>query len=152
MSSPTATNPARTYDVFIKATPERIWEAITRPEFTSRYFLGTLVETDLVPGGVFRYYSPNRAIMTNDGNIIEVDPPRRLVTTRTALWSPELAAEPPTRVTWEIEPQAEGYCHLTVIHDELEAAPKSAAAHNAWMLVLSGLKTLLETGEPLASR
>lgn len=138
MAAETSAHSARTYQVYIKDTPERIWEAITRPEFTSRYFLGTLVEADLVPGGAFRYYAPDRSSLTNDGTVVEVDAPRRLVTTRTALWSPELAGEPPTRVTWEIEPQPGGFCRLTVIHDELEAAPKSAAAHNACDAVRPG--------------
>ncbi len=152
MTSATAPCSAQSYDVFIKATPEQIWEAITRPEFSSRFFYGTHVEADLVPGGAFRYYSPDRSSIMNDGTVLESDPPRRLVTTRTTLWSPELAAEPPTRVTWEIEPQPGGFCRLTVIHDELDDSPKTAAAHGGWMLVLSGLKTLLETGEPLSAR
>jgi uncharacterized protein YndB with AHSA1/START domain len=86
-----------------------------------------------------------------DGSVTEYDPPRRLVHSWLALFDPEQAAEPASRVTWEIEPQDGGYSRLTVTHDELEGAPKTAeSVAGGWMYVLSGLKTLLETGNPLA--
>jgi uncharacterized protein YndB with AHSA1/START domain len=83
---------------------------------------------------------------------MEFNPPRRLVHEWKAGYSPELAAEQPSRVTWEIEPQDGGYSLLTLTHDRLEGAPKIAESVNGvgWMMVLSGMKTLLETGEPLA--
>ena len=85
-----------------------------------------------------------------DGEVIEADPPRKLVTTWRAVYDPETAAEPHSRVTWEIEPAGEHVTKLTVIHDELEAAPKTAAnVAGGWSYILSGLKTLLETGSPL---
>ncbi len=153
MTTQAATVPAQVYQVFIKAAPERIWEAITKPEFTSRYFYGTLVDAELVPGGKFVYHSADRSFLMGDGKVIESEPPRRLVTTWHALWSPELAAEQPSRVTWEIEPQHGGYCKLTAVHDELEGAPKTATeVAGGWMFIISGLKTLLETGAPLASQ
>ena len=87
-----------------------------------------------------------------DGEIIESDPPRLLKHTWRALYDPETASEPHSRVTWEIEPQEGGVTKLTVTHDQLEAAPKTAASvAGGWSYVLSGLKTLLETGEPLES-
>ena len=139
------------YRVFIRSTPERIWEAITTPEFTRRYFHGSQVDVELTPGGPMKYWSPDRSHLFGDNTVLEVDPPRRLVATWTALWDEELAAEQPSRVTWEIEPQDGGFCLLTVVHDQLEGAPKTAreVSGQGWMLVLSGLKTLLETGEPL---
>jgi uncharacterized protein YndB with AHSA1/START domain len=136
------------YQVFIRATPERIWEAIIRPEFTVQYFHGARIEL-----------SPERRMMFGpDGStwgdeaVIEYDPPRRLVHGWRSLYSAELAEEAPSRVTWEIEPQEGGYCKLTVVHDQLEGAPKTAGSVSGagWMFVLSGLKTLVETGEPLA--
>jgi uncharacterized protein YndB with AHSA1/START domain len=83
--------------------------------------------------------------------VLEFDPPRRLVHGWRSMYDPELAAEKTSRVSWEIEPQEGGYCLLTVVHDELEGAPKTAASVSGpgWMGVLSNLKTLLETGDPL---
>jgi uncharacterized protein YndB with AHSA1/START domain len=141
------------YQVFIKATPERIWAAITEPEFTVRYFHGTYLETELEPGGPFRYHTADRSAVVGDGRVVESDPPRRLVTTWRAMWDEQVAAEKESRVTWEIEPQEGGYCKLTVVHDQLESSPRTAeqVSGGGWMYVLSGLKTLLETGEPLAT-
>jgi uncharacterized protein YndB with AHSA1/START domain len=137
------------YQVFIKATPERIWEAITEPEFTSRYFYGARIENG--PDG-HRSHGPDGASW-GDGEMYEFDPPRRMVHEWRSLYDPEMATEEPSRVSWEIESQDGGYSLLTVTHDRLEGAPKTAASVSGtgWMLVLSGLKTLLETSEPLAS-
>jgi uncharacterized protein YndB with AHSA1/START domain len=135
------------YNVFIKATPEEIWEAITKPEFTERYFHGARIA---VRDG--RRFS-SIGDLAWDEEVLEEDPPRRLVHRWVAGYSEELAAEDPSRVTWEIEPQGDGTTLLTVVHDQLEGAPKTAASVSGtgWMYVLSGLKTLLETGKPLAS-
>ena len=139
------------YQVFIKSTPERIWDAITKPEFTERYFHGSRSDFDLRPGGAYAGRSADGTVLV-DGEVVEADPPRRLVHTWRALWDPETASEEPSRVTWEIEPQDGGFSLLTVVHDQLEGAPKTAkgVAGTGWMMVLSGLKTVLETGEPLA--
>jgi uncharacterized protein YndB with AHSA1/START domain len=136
------------YQVFIKASPERVWDAITRPEFTARYFHGSRIAIDgerrvsLAPDGSVRGDSP----------VLEYDPPRRLVHEWLSLYDPDMAAEEPSRVTWEIEPHEGGYCKLTLTHDRLDGAPKTAESVSGagWMFVLSGLKTLLETGEPLS--
>jgi len=135
------------YQVFIRATPEQIWEAMTTPEFTEQYFHG--VRLELRDG---RRYSTTRNGVSWDEAIVEEDPPRRLVHEWVSYYDPEMAAEEPSRVTWEIEPQDNGTCLLTLVHDRLEGAPKTAAgvSGTGWMHVLSGLKTLLETGEPLA--
>jgi hypothetical protein len=86
-----------------------------------------------------------------DGEVLESDPPHRLVHTWRALYDPETASEPHSRVSWEIEPQDGGFTKLTVVHDRLEEAPKTAlSVAGGWSFVLSGLKTLLETGKPLA--
>ena len=136
------------YRVFIKATPERIWEAIVTPDSTRRYFHGSHIEI-----------TPTRRVsrgpdgsLRGDSAVIEFDPPRRLVHEWRSLYDPELATEQPSRVTWEIEPQEGGYCKLTLTHDRLDGAPKTAREvyGDGWMFVLSGLKTLVETGEPLS--
>ena len=135
------------YQVFIKATPEAIWDAITKPEFTSKYFHGVTIETTPEER---RSYQDSE--LKNVGEVLEYDPPRRLVHSWISYYDPELAAEDPSRVAWEIEPQKSGYSLLTVTHDQLEGAPKTAesVSGEGWMMVLSGLKTLLETGKPLA--
>lgn len=136
------------YQVFIKATPEQIWDAITQPEQTARYFHGARI-TNTPQRHIS--YGPDGSTW-GDGPVLEFDPPRRLVHEWRSLYDEELATEPPSRVTWEIEPQDGGYCKLTVTHDRLGGAPKTAAsvAGPGWMFVLSGLKTVLETGESLA--
>jgi uncharacterized protein YndB with AHSA1/START domain len=144
--STTTAQATQVYAVYIKAAPEQVWEAITTPEFTERYFHGVRME---IRDG--RRWSTLRDLAW-DEEVLEYDAPRRLVHGWTSGYDDELAAEEPSRVTWEIEPQEGGYTLLTVTHDELEGAPKTAASVGGpgWMRVLSGLKTLLETGEPLA--
>jgi len=140
------------YSVFIRATPERIWEAITKPEFTTKYFHGSVLDSTYEPGASYTGWSTDRSQQFVDGEIVEADPPRKLVTTWRAVWDPEMAVEAFSRVTWEIEAADEHVSKLTVVHDGFEGAPKTAAvvaAPNGWSFVLSGLKTLLETGEPL---
>ena len=139
------------YQVFIKATPEAIWDAITKPEFSAKYFHGSLVESTWQPGAAYSGYSPDHAELWVDGEVVETDPPRRLQHTWRSLYNPEAAAEPHSRVTWEIEPQEGGFSLLTVTHDRLEDSPKTAASVSGvgWMFVLSGLKTVLETGASL---
>ena len=137
------------YAVFIRATPEQVWDAITKPEFTTKYFHGTKIESTFEPGTPYLSVAGSDTVV--DGEILESDPPRTLKHTWRALWDPETAAEPHSRVTWEIEPQDGGITKLTVVHDQLEGAPKTAeSVAGGWMYVLSGLKTLLETGQPLA--
>ena len=137
------------YQVFIKATPEQIWEAITKPEFTEKYFYGARIEFD----GKRRLTHGPGGEVWGDEPVLESDPPRRLVHGWRSLYDPELAEEEQSRVTWEIDPQDGGFSKLTVVHDQLEGAPKTAESVSGagWMMVLSGLKTLLETGAPLAS-
>jgi uncharacterized protein YndB with AHSA1/START domain len=148
MTTITEIQTTQVYQVFIKATPEAIWEAITKPEFTQKYFHGARI--DVSPE---RYLSHGpKGQVWGDAEVAEFDPPRRLVHGWRSLYNPELATEEESRVTWEIEQQDGGVSLLTVVHDRLEGAPKTAAsvAGVGWMSVLSGLKTLLETGEPLA--
>ena len=137
------------YQVFIKATPEEIWEAIVDPERTTKYFHGSRIT---ITPEWRTSTSPDGSEAWGDGRVLEWDPPRRLSHQWLSLYDPELAAEAPSRVTWEIEPQEGGVSKLTLVHDQLEESPKTAASVSGpgWMFVLSGLKTLLETGQPLA--
>jgi uncharacterized protein YndB with AHSA1/START domain len=148
MTSTLQATTTQVYQVFIRATPEQVWEAITTPEFTARYFHGARIT--VVPEG-YRSLGPNDELWGEE-QVMEFDPPRRLVHSWRSLYDEEMAAEEPSRVTWEIEPQEDGTCLLTVVHDRLEGAPKTAqsVAGTGWMYVISGLKTLLETGAPLA--
>jgi uncharacterized protein YndB with AHSA1/START domain len=135
------------YQVFINATPEAVWDAITKPEFTMKYFYGARIE---IADGRRISHGPDGSLW-GDEAVVEADPPRKLVHEWRSQYDPDMAAEDPSRVTWEIEPQDGGYSLLTVVHDRLEGAPKTAASvyGQGWMMVLSGLKTLLETGKPL---
>ncbi len=133
------------YSVFILATPEQIWDAITKSEFTQQYFYGARI--DVHDGRRFCSIGDTEW----DEEVLEADPPRRLVHGWVSAYDPDLAAEEQSRVSWEIEPQDGGITKLTVVHDQLEAAPKTAEnVAGGWMYILSGLKTLLETGKPLA--
>ena len=133
------------FEIFIKTTPERLWEAITDPELRSRYSFGVGISSEWTPGSSYRSGMPGVEISA--GENIEVDPPRLLVQSFNALWSDEVKAEGPSRVTWEIEPVGTS-CRLTVTHSGLRPGA-SAELYGGWPMVLSGLKTLLETGEQL---
>ena len=153
------------YQLFIRATPEAIWEAITQPEWSRRYGYGGDVDYDLRPGGAYRAYASPEMVahgapeLAIDGEVVEADPPRRLVQTFRMLMDEGLAAEGFTRVTYEIDPSEGGVTRLTLTHD-LEGAPRLAAllsgeyedqgAGGGWAWVLSDLKTLLESGRRLA--
>jgi uncharacterized protein YndB with AHSA1/START domain len=150
--------------VYINATPEAIWEAITSPEWTAKYGYHAISEYDLKPGGKYRAVAPPEMQAMGmpeqllDGEVIEADPPRKLVQTWHALWDEGVAAEQPTRVTWDIEEDDGGITRLTVTH-ELEGAPihaeqvaseaKLREGGGGWSWILSDLKTLLETGKSL---
>lgn len=152
MTTTATAQTTQVYSIFIRATAEEVWDAITKPEFTSKYFFGNRVDSTFEPGAPFRSLSPDGAEVRVEGVVREADRPRRLVHGWRALYNAETAAEPESRVTWEIEPQEGGVCRLTVVHDELEHAPKTAGSvAGGWMYVLSGLKTLLETGQPLSA-
>jgi uncharacterized protein YndB with AHSA1/START domain len=141
---------AQVYQIFIKATAGEIWDAITRPEFTSLYFHGSRVETTGEAGSAIRYYAPDGSTLWGDERVLESDPPRLLVVSWRSLFDPELAVEKPSRVTWAIEIQEGGFSKLTVTHDQLEGSPKTAeSVAGGWMFILSGMKTVLETGKPL---
>ena len=137
------------YEVFIKTSPERLWEAITDPAMRARYSFGVRTESDWTGGSEYRSSVPG-VVDIAAGENVEVDPPRRLVQSFTALWSDEVKGEGSSRVTWEIEPVGDDSCRLTVTHDQLNPGA-NAELYGGWMMILSGLKTLLETGEDLTT-
>jgi uncharacterized protein YndB with AHSA1/START domain len=138
------------YQVFIQASPERVWEAITTSKFTTQYYFGSPIESDWQPGSTYSMPGPDGSAIWIDGTIIEADPGRRLVQTFNAHWKPELDGEKATRVTWDIEKMGDA-CKLTVVHDEFEvgALLYDEVDDGGWSQILSGLKTLLEVGKPL---
>ncbi|GAB3155083.1 SRPBCC domain-containing protein [Micromonospora sonneratiae] len=168
MTSTTQSGPTvQVYRVYIKATPEAIWEAITQPGWTEQYLYGSRARYDLRPGGAYQAHglacqgdeagvADEAAEVVVDGEVIEVDPPRKLVQTWRALWT----GEGFTRLTWELKEIEGGVTALTVTHD-VAGAPGTAAqvgglledtgAGGGWAEVLSSLKTLVETGKPLRS-
>lgn len=144
----TMSGPVYQYELFIAAPAERIWEALTRAEFTCRYFHGTYVESDWKAGAavVFRDADGTGAV---EGKVLECEPPTRLVITWHPLYAEELAAEPPSRVTFEIEP-AGTVCRLRVTHEGFEEGSQVfEQIRQGWSAILCSLKSLLETGEPL---
>jgi uncharacterized protein YndB with AHSA1/START domain len=140
------------FETYIRATPETIWQAITDPAFTTRYFHRTAIESAFEPGSAVRYVLPDGADAVT-GVIEEVDPPHRLVMTWRVLYDAELAAEPPSRVEWVLTPGSDGVTRVTTIHRDLALSPgTSANVGDGWPWILDSMKSLLETGEPLAGR
>jgi uncharacterized protein YndB with AHSA1/START domain/DNA-binding transcriptional ArsR family regulator len=137
----------KVFEIYIKTTPERLWQAITDTEMRRKYTFGLAVTSDWTPGS--RYVGVGRGTPIIEGENLEVDPPRRLVQSFRALWSDDVKREGTSRVTWEIEPIGDS-CRLTVIHDQLRERANSEL-YGGWMMVLSGLKTLLETGKTLTT-
>ena len=139
---------AAVFEIYIKTTPERLWEAITDPKMRATYSFGVETRSDWAPGSEYKASVPG-VIDIAAGENLEVDPPRRLVQSFNALWSDDVKAEGTSRVTWEIE-QVEDSCRLIVIHDQLREGA-SGELYGGWPMILSGLKTLLETGEHLTT-
>ena len=134
------------FEIYIKTTPERLWEAITSEEMRARYSFGVGTASDWTEGSEYHSGVPG-VIDIASGENLEVDPPRRLVQSFTALWSDEVKSEGTSRVTWEIEPVGTS-CRLRVTHDQLGETANNEL-FGGWPMILSGLKTLLETGEDL---
>jgi uncharacterized protein YndB with AHSA1/START domain len=139
----------KVFEIYIKTTPERLWEAITDSEMRAKYSFGVGVESDWTPGSRYEAAHARAGIAISEGENLEVDPPRRLVQSFNALWGDDVKQEGTSRVTWEIEPVADS-CRLTVTHDELREGANDQL-FGGWPMILSGLKTLLETGEKLTT-
>lgn len=143
------TKPQQVYVVYIKAPRERVWDAITKAEFTSRYFFGAIIHSDLKAGSPLNYTARDGTLMV-DGSVVECDPPRRLAHTFQVRYDPALSGDPASRVTWELEQEESGVTKVTVLHDgfETETGTYQSVA-GGWPRILSALKTLLETGESM---
>src|SRR6266550_4080141 len=139
----------KVFEIYIKTTPERLWEAITDPEIRSKYNFGAPSAAQRTPAARFERSAGGGSVARGEGEVLEVDPPRRLVHTMTALWSDEVKNEGSTRITWEIEPVGDS-CRLTLTHDQLREDANSEL-YGGWPMILSGLKTWLETGELLTT-
>ena len=137
----------KVFEIYIRTTPERLWEAITDPEIRSKYNFGARVESDWTPGSHYEMGHREAGVLLGEGENLEVDPPRWLVQSARMLWSDDVKNEGTSRITWEIEPVGTS-CRLTVTHDELREDANSEL-YGGWPMILSGLKTLLETGELL---
>lgn len=142
-------NMEKVFEIYIRTTPERLWEAITNAEARARYQFGAHVESTWATGSAYFVGRADRNLRLIEGENLEVTPPIRLVQTYRAVWDDGIAAEGTSRVTWEIEPVAES-CRLTVVHDQLreDADPH---LYGGWPMILSGLKSWLETGEELTT-
>jgi uncharacterized protein YndB with AHSA1/START domain len=139
----------KVFEIYIRTTPQRLWEAITDPEIRARYNFGAGVVSDWKPGSHLEMRSPKAGMLLGEGEVLEVDAPRRLVHTMTALWGEDVKSEGASRVTWEIEPVGDSCC-LTVTHDQLREGANNEL-YGGWPMILSGLKTWLETGELLTT-
>jgi uncharacterized protein YndB with AHSA1/START domain/DNA-binding transcriptional ArsR family regulator len=139
----------KVFEIYIKTTPERLWEAITNSEIRAKYTFGVGIQSDFTEGSSYQATHPGAGIAISEGENLEVDPPKRLVQSFTALWDDDVKAEGTSRVTWEIEQVADS-CRLTVTHDELREGANDQL-YGGWPMILSGLKTYLETGEELTT-
>jgi len=137
----------KVFEIYIKTTPERLWHAITDTEMRSKYNFGAVVTSDWTRGS--RYEGRGHGHLIFEGENLEVDPPRRLVQNFRAVWGDDVKAEGTSRVTWEIQPVGDS-CRLTVTHDQLRDGANDQL-YGGWPMILSGLKTLLETGELLTT-
>jgi uncharacterized protein YndB with AHSA1/START domain len=139
----------KVYDIYIRTTPERLWEAITDPDIRAKYNFGVRAVSDWTPGARIEMLHPKSGGLLGEGEVLEMEPPRRLVHTMVALWGEDVKAEGESRVTWEIEPVGDS-CRMTVVHDQLRDGANDQL-YGGWPMILSGLKTWLETGELLTT-
>jgi uncharacterized protein YndB with AHSA1/START domain len=139
----------KVFEIYIKTTPEQLWEAITDPDMRRVYNFGVAVSSEWTPGSHYESVHAGDGVTIAECENLEVDPPRRLVQSFNALWSEDVKREGTSRVTWEIEPVGDS-CRLTVTHDELREDANDEL-YGGWPMILSGLKTLLETGEQLTT-
>jgi uncharacterized protein YndB with AHSA1/START domain len=137
----------KVFEIYIKTTPERLWKALTDTEMRRKYTFGAVVTSDWTPGS--RYEGVGMGTPILEGENLEVEPPRRLVQSFRALWDEDVKSEGTSRVTYEIEPIGDS-CRLIVTHDQLREGANNQL-FGGWPMVLSGLKTLLETGEMLTT-
>jgi uncharacterized protein YndB with AHSA1/START domain/DNA-binding transcriptional ArsR family regulator len=139
----------KVYEIYIRTTPEQLWQAITDPEIRAKYSFGARSESDWTVGASIVMRAPGAPTQLGDGEVLEVDPPRRLVHTMRALWGEDVKAEGFSRVTWEIEPVGDS-CRLLLTHDQLRDGANEQI-FGGWPMILSGLKTWIEVGDVLTT-
>jgi uncharacterized protein YndB with AHSA1/START domain/DNA-binding transcriptional ArsR family regulator len=139
----------KVFEIYIQTSPERLWEAITDPHARARYQFGAGIESDWAPGSDYTVKHAGAPSELIKGENLEIHPPRRLVQSFRAVWDDEIAKEGTSRVTWEIEPVGDS-CRLTVTHDQLRDGADEHL-YGGWPMILSGLKTWLETGTELTT-
>jgi len=139
----------KVFEIYIRTTAERLWEAITDPEIRSKYQFGNRISSDFTPGSHFEMNHAGTPGPLGEGENLEVDPPRKLVQSMVALWSDEVKSEGTSRITWEIEPVGDS-CRLTVTHDQMREGANNQL-YGGWPMILSGLKTWLESGQLLTT-
>ena len=139
----------KVFEIYIKTTPDRLWDAITDPEQRRRYNFGVGVKSEWTPGSRYVAGHPAAPAPIVEGENLEVEAPRRLVQSFNARWGEDVEAEGTSRVTWEIEPVGDS-CRLTVVHDQLREGANDQL-YGGWPMILSGLKTWLETGQELTT-
>lgn len=138
----------KVYEIYIRTTPERLWEAITDRETRGKFQFGNRVDSDWALGSRVEMTTRDGDVL-GDGEILEIDPPRRLITTMRARWGADVEAEGTSRVSWEIEPVGDS-CRLLLTHDQLREGANDRL-YGGWPMILSGLKTWLETGQVLTT-
>jgi len=138
----------KVFEIYIRTTPELLWEAITDGEIRGKYNFGAQIRSDWTSGSRFEMRHPGGGVLGEGENLV-IDPPHRLVQSMVALWGADVKSEGTSRVTWEIEPVGDS-CRLTLTHDELREGANSQL-YGGWPMILSGLKTWLETGELLTT-
>jgi uncharacterized protein YndB with AHSA1/START domain len=137
------------FEIYIQATQDKVWQALSDPDIMAKYFFGSRVESNGKPGSTYYFVSADGTRIPT-GKVVEIDPPRRMVST----FKPETHNGEPTDIaesllTWEITPMGNA-CKLTLIHDKLDAThPLAKEFGQGWTMFLSAIKTYLETGEPL---
>lgn len=136
------------YQIYIQASKEKVWQAITDGDISPHYYFGTAVNSDWQVGSDYDYSSEQMGKMI-EGEIIEIDPPNKLVQSFQPLWEPDAQALSKSKVTWLIETSGEG-CKLTLVHEELDDVPFANGIIDGWTRILSSLKTYLETGKSLS--
>jgi uncharacterized protein YndB with AHSA1/START domain len=139
----------KVFEIYIRSTPERLWTAITDSEIRGKYHFGLKIDSDWTLGSRFELSHPRAPALLGEGEVLEIEPPKRLVQSMVALWGDDVRAEGTSRITWEIDPVGDS-CRLIVTHDQLREGA-SGQLYGGWPMILSGLKTWLETGEVLTT-
>ena len=142
--------PTTVYTIYIAATPEAVWQALTSAEFSRKYFFGNAVEVDLQVGGRYVVRPPDGSVHIS-GEVVECDPPRKLTITFNVNWPALIEKLGPTLVSYEIEPAGNAVrLTMTESHDRPLSDDILSGGRQGWPAILSSLKSVLETGKPLA--